>query len=304
MKNEKDVRKVTFVIGTAASGKTYFINQNYVGKDVDILDVFDYQKREYDKAKIKNSVPAGSMFRSLLRAQNDLLDDIIERLRSGRDVVVEQTLFKAKRRVAYIDKIREAVDASIEVYVMRPSDERLRKNIEERELDRTLETLKQYADEIEFPNPAEGFDKIYEVRDGVITPRMDEPRPEIVDKAREELVDETARIQAEDDEKRRKQELLESMNTRPFWHYCEACGKKEYLTAQEAFEGGWDYPPSMRYVFGVLGPRTCGDCTLVGTLYLKVMTSHKPPIIVESELTPKELETWRRIKGEPESLLD
>ena len=86
------------------------------------MDVLDYQQRAYDEANIKDSFSVDLVFRSLLRAQNDLLDDIIERLRSGRDVVVEQTLFKAKRRVAYIDKIREAVDASIEVYVMRPSD--------------------------------------------------------------------------------------------------------------------------------------------------------------------------------------
>ncbi len=300
MGKEKDARKVIFVIGTAASGKTYFIKRNYAGKDVDILDIFDYQQRAYNEA----GIPVGSDFRCLLKAQNALLDDVIEKVRSGRDVVVEHTLFKAKRRVAYIDKIREAVDVLIEVYVMCLGDDRLKRNIEARGLSRSLKSFKRYAEEIEFPNPAEGFDKIYEVKDGVITPRMDEPRPEIADKAREEIAEETALIRAADDEKRRKQELMESMKTRPFWHYCEVCGKKEYLTAREAFEGGWDYPPSMRYVFGVLGPRTCGNCTIAGTLYLKVMTSHKPPRIVPSELTPKELETWLRIRGEPESLLD
>jgi len=36
---------------------------------------------------------------------------------------------------------------------------------------------------------------------------------------------------------------LFNMNTRKFWHYCEVCGKKAYLTAEEAYGLGWDYPP-------------------------------------------------------------
>ncbi|MCR5098816.1 MAG: hypothetical protein K6B14_07710 [Lachnospiraceae bacterium] len=46
------------------------------------------------------------------------------------------------------------------------------------------------------------------------------------------------------DEQEKHKQLLQSMNTRPFWHYCEVCGKKEYITAEEAFNDGWDYPPS------------------------------------------------------------
>lgn len=37
------VQTITFVIGATASGKTYFIDRNYRGKDVDILNVYDYQ---------------------------------------------------------------------------------------------------------------------------------------------------------------------------------------------------------------------------------------------------------------------
>jgi len=92
------------------------------------------------------------------------------------------------------------------------------------------------------------------------------------------------------------------MNERPFWHYCEVCGKKEFLTAQQAFESGWDYPPHIGH-FGLLGPRTCGGCQLIDTLFWKTNTSGKLPIVCEGELTPEELVTWRRIKGEPESLL-
>ena len=95
------------------------------------------------------------------------------------------------------------------------------------------------------------------------------------------------------------------MNTRPFWHYCEVCGKKEFITAKEAFNSGWDYPPQMGD-FGLLGPRMCGGCLLEDTLYWRVNTEKKVPlpIVVEGILTPEELVTWKRIKGAQESLLD
>ena len=36
--------KVSFVMGATASGKTYFINHYFGGKDVDVLNIFDYQQ--------------------------------------------------------------------------------------------------------------------------------------------------------------------------------------------------------------------------------------------------------------------
>ncbi len=296
------MRKVIFVIGATASGKTYFIDQNYAGRDFDILNVYDYQQRAYTEAGFRESIPFGEEFRCLLKAQNMLLEDIVARLQAGRDVVVEQTFYKAKRRIAYIERIREAVEASIEFYVMCPSDSQWEKNIENRKLDGRFEAFKRNMEDFEFPNPAEGIDQIYEVVDGIITLRMDEPKPEIMERAKEELAKEAERLKAEDDKRRRKKELLESMETRPFWHYCEVCGKKEFVTAQEADDSGWDYPPR-RGSFGVLSPRTCGNCCMVGTLYMKILAPGRLPVVLESELTPEELVTWRRIKGEPESLL-
>ena len=43
----------------------------------------------------------------------------------------------------------------------------------------TFEGYKQDAEEMEFPNPAEGIDEIYVVTDGIVTLRMESPRPEI-----------------------------------------------------------------------------------------------------------------------------
>lgn len=296
------MRKLIFVIGATAAGKTYFINQNYKDKDVDILNVYDYQQRAYDEAGFGESIPFDATFKCLMNANNMLLDDIIEKLLQGRDLVVEQTFYKAKRRIAYIDEIRKSVDARIEMYVMSPSDSLWESNIEKRELGGRFQTYKKNAEGIEFPNPAEGIDAIYEVTDGEVILRMDPPRPEILDEAREELRQEAERIRSEEEEKKRRTELLESMKERPFWHYCEVCGKKELITAADAYASGWDYPPE-HGSFGLLSPRTCGDCLIKDTLFWKINMSGKLPIVVEGELSPEELVTWRRIKGEPESLL-
>ncbi|MCH5267534.1 MAG: ATP-binding protein [Lachnospiraceae bacterium] len=296
------MNKLIFVIGATAAGKTYFIDQNYKGKDLDVLNVYDYQQRVYDEEGFGEHIPFDAMFKCLMKANNMLLDDIIEKLSQGRDVVVEQTFYKAKRRIAYIDKIRKSVDVLIEMYVMNPGDSFWQSNIEKRNLKEDFGFYKKNADEIEFPNPAEGIDAIYEVTDGEVVLRMDPPRPEILDEAREELRQEAERIHREDEAKKRRREFMESMKERPFWHYCEVCGKKEFITAKDAFNGGWDYPPS-HGAFGLLGPRTCGDCLIKDTLFWKINTSGKLPLVVEKELSPEELVTWRRIKGEPESLL-
>ncbi len=189
---------------------------------------------------------------------------------------------------------------------MCPSDDRWAYNIKMRELSGSLKNYKEQAErDMEFPNPAEGFDKIYEVIDDEIFLRMDEPNLEITEKARRELAEEEERICKEDEIVNKRKELIESMKTRPFWHYCEVCGKKEFITAQDAFDAGWDYPPHMGH-FGFLGPRTCGNCLLKDTLYWRVNTEKKVPIpvVVDGMLTTEERITWRRIKEEPESLLE
>lgn len=292
---------VTFVIGATASGKTTFIIKNHFSdnRDTVILNVYDYQQAAYKEEGFGKHIPFGQEFKCLYKANENLLVDIIKTLQEGKDVVVEQTLYKAKRRIAYIDAIRDAVkNTSIEVYVMCPSDPVWETYINERKLDSSIRRLKSIAKEIEFPNPSEGFDKIYEVIDGNIGLRMDAPKPEIVDAGHKELSEEARQMKQEED----KVELLESMNSRPFWHYCEVCGTKIFCTAQEAFEAGWDYPPKIGS-FGLLGPRTCGKCTWNDTLFIKVH-QQAIPIVIEKTLTEKELQTWRRIKNEPESLLD
>lgn len=297
------MQKVIFVIGATATGKSYFIEQNYGDKDVDILNVYDYQQKAYNEAGFGDAIPFGARFRCLHAANNMLLKDIIDKISQGRrNVVVEQTFYKAKRRIVYIDEIRKVADVDIEVYVMCPSNSRWQANLQKRNLQGRFQAYKSSTDEMEFPNVAEGMDKIYEVVDGEVNLRMDLPRPEILEMAREELMKEAERMRDEDVARKKRMELLESMKVRPFWHYCEVCGKKEFITAETAYNAGWNYPPNMGY-FGLLGPRKCGDCSLEDTLFWKVHTNGSLPIVMEGTLTSEELVTWRRIKAEPESLL-
>ena len=296
--------KVSFVMGATASGKTHFISHYFGGKDVDILNIFDYQQEAYEEVGYGKMIPMGVQFRCLLKANDRLLNDIIEKLKSGRDVVAEQTFFKAKRRIVYVDAIREAVGAEIEIYVMCPSSERWEENVRIRKLEDDRGSFEMNTDEIEFPNLTEGFDFIYEVSDDGVKLRTDPPFDEnFLMEARKQIAEEKERIEKEDEKSRRRKELLESMKTRPFWHYCEVCGKKEFLTDKDAYNSGWDYPPKMGF-FGMLSPRTCGSCPMTDTLYWKIQTSGKLPIVMEGDLNEKELITWRRIKGEPESLLE
>lgn len=294
---------VTFIIGAPATGKTTFINNHFSdsGNTV-ILNIYDYQQAAYKEAGFGKQVSLGHEFKCLYKANENLLVDIIKALQEGKNVVVEQTLYKAKRRIAYIDAIRNAVkNITIAVYVMCPSDSVWEEHINERKLIDSIQRLRANAKEIEFPNPSEGFDEIYEVINNKIKMRMDDPKPEIVDSAHKELSEEAQQMKQEEKKTKERLDLLESMNSRPFWHYCEVCGAKVFCTAQDAFNAGWDYPPQLG-TFGFLGPRTCGECDITGTLYWKVQ-QQALPIVVESMLTEEELKTWKRIKNEPESLL-
>ena len=81
-------------------------------------------------------------------------------------------------------------------------------------------------------------------------------------------------------------------------HVCEVCGKTEVLTPEEAFEQGWDYPPKMGS-FGVISPRTCGDCSMMDTVWWKLMYQH----VKSEDLSDKDKETLDRIVHEPVSIL-
>ena len=68
--------------------------------------------------------------------------------------------------------------------------------------------------------------------------------------------------------------------------------------AREAFNDGWDYPPRMGG-FGIVGPRTCGECPINLTVWWALVSEKKSV----SELSQQQKETIKRIQGEPESII-
>ena len=85
-------------------------------------------------------------------------------------------------------------------------------------------------------------------------------------------------------------------------HICCSCNKSMVLSSKEAFELGWDYPGKdgiykdmPNHGFGILAPRTCGDCGITQSLYWRTMVGEK--------LSKKDYETLERIQNEPMSLL-
>lgn len=100
-------------------------------------------------------------------------------------------------------------------------------------------------------------------------------------------------------------------------YICENCGKTSiYDNPEDAFNAGWDYPPRMGK-FGIISPRTCGNCGIDTTLYWKLITGNvlKNTTVdgkklnksslneVLPQLTLHDKETLARILGEPESIM-
>lgn len=81
-------------------------------------------------------------------------------------------------------------------------------------------------------------------------------------------------------------------------HICESCGLTIVMTSQESYELGWDYPPRMG-AFGVLSPRTCGNCGIDTTLWWRLTVDKVQP----DSLSEAERTFVLRVNGEPESIL-
>jgi hypothetical protein len=76
--------------------------------------------------------------------------------------------------------------------------------------------------------------------------------------------------------------------------HCEVCDKRVLLTDDAAYRAGWDYPPFIGQ-WGILSPRTCGDCGVEDTAWWQVITQAKTPPV---NLSEKHLATVQRILAE------
>jgi len=274
--------KLIIVMGTTASGKSHFIDEHFGLTEFKHISIGEYQRGLKSEREL-NSMSMEEYFNYLAFCNEKAKIDMVEALEAGQDVILEHTLYKAKRRIVYTEAAKAVTDEPIDIYVMQPSKERLRRNLkaytygDERAVERFFDEMSQ----IEFPNPVEGFDKIFSVTDGEIRERVVSEDLVLVERAKEELRQEAERLKKEQEEKEKggqieplsdRQKLIKELEYKPFWHICEVCGKKEFMTAEAAYIKGWDYPPKLGK-FGIVGPRTCGNCGIEQTVWWNVMKS-------------------------------
>ena len=93
------MNRVSFVMGATASGKTHFIKEFFKDKDVTILNAYDYQIKVYDEEGYGDFIPAEEQKRCLIIANDRLIKDAIKAVKMGKDIFIENTFFKAKRRI-------------------------------------------------------------------------------------------------------------------------------------------------------------------------------------------------------------
>lgn len=204
---------VTFVIGASSAGKSCFIEKNFKDCGYAILDVFDYQQRAWKLPDRERLSDWGAAY----QANKWLEEDIVRLVRQGNNVVVEQTFLRALRRIDCndaIDKISRHIQC--DVYVIMPSEEQLWKNCVKRwgdkegAAEREFESYKhQVAETFEFPDPAEGFSRIFVVSDeGIIRQEDSMGNWTIREKARAELQKDAKRFASELEAVRRRQRRL------------------------------------------------------------------------------------------------
>ncbi len=306
--------KLIIVMGTAASGKTHFIDEQFALMDCKHISIGQIQ-RELKTVEEVDEMSFSEYYDYLAECNEKAKNDMVEALLAGENVILEHTLYKAKRRIVYVEAAKEIMDEPIDIYVMMPSRERLLENLKlykfggEESLDRFLNEMSQ----IEYPNPAEGFDKIYSVTDGEIRESIVSEDVVLVENAKEELAKEAEEIRQRNENKNKRendeeiserQRLIKELEFKPFWHICEACGKKEFITAEAAHIKGWDYPPRMGK-FGIVSPRTCGECGIEKTVWWNMMKSGKDQNTDKDTMSEEhKRKVIMRIAKEPYSLLN
>lgn len=290
---------VKIVMGTAFSGKTHFIKENF--PDYEILSVGEYQKKNR-MAKINEHISLQEYKEILQRANDQIKRDMVERLSQGKKLIMEHTLFKAVRRKEYLEAFWTVTIEPIDVYVMQLSDERLLKNIQtdEKQSEKGIDWIKSQMREIEIPSISEGFAHVYIVSDEGIMDWSDAP---LVRKTLDRTTKMNILEKNLNDTDISKDDKNNVFGEKSFKHICECCLKIEILTSKEAYEKGWDYPgegavyPSS--MFGELSPRTCGKCSIAETAYWAVVVEKK----ATAELSEKQLQSVERIMKEPDILI-
>ena len=138
---------VIIVMGPPASGKSTFVKENF--KDKEVIDLFDFQE---------HILPT---YESVWQSYVDCAEYLKEKIKEGKDIVLEHTLLKRKRREWYISQIREVTDDDIIICCILPTINEYYQRCKKRNQPITKSTAKSMLDELEVPTKDEGYKSVY-----------------------------------------------------------------------------------------------------------------------------------------------
>ena len=143
-------------MGIPGVGKTTYIKERFK-KDVIVLDLYTFQCKY-------------GAFQGYYELMKELKEKIKDDNRNGRDIVVEHTILKRKRRKEYVEAIREVTDEEISLVFIDKTDdeifnqlmeryEKMGLIIDEKLKDTTREEIKANRETLEKPNET----KLYKI---------------------------------------------------------------------------------------------------------------------------------------------
>lgn len=140
---------IKIVMGPSCTGKSTFIKETF--PNATVIDLFDFQKDFMSVDEVMQSYIACK-------------DALVSAIKENKDVVLEHTLLKSKRRPMYINAIKEVTDEPINVYVLIPDKEDYLEFSEKRNCNMSKETIDMMFDTLEIPTIEEGFNNIYIIK--------------------------------------------------------------------------------------------------------------------------------------------
>ena len=143
---------VKIVMGPSCAGKSTYIKEHFPNSTV--VDLYECQ----EKYQVMN-------YTNVIQSYIDAKEELVQAIKEGKDVVLEHTLLKSKRRPMYINAIKEVTDEPIVIYVLLPTAEQLDLNMYDRlGYHPGIDECRKILDFIDIPTTEEGFSDVVLVR--------------------------------------------------------------------------------------------------------------------------------------------
>ena len=139
------MKKVIFVIGCPCSGKSTYIKNNF--SNIPVIDLWDFQNYKF------------ANYDNIYQSYVDCLDALLKAVEDNDLVILEHTLLLAKRRLMYIEPLKER-GIDIDCICMYPSFDGLKARMIQRDCYGDDEEIEYLLDFIELPTKEEGFSNI------------------------------------------------------------------------------------------------------------------------------------------------